>query len=75
MSKFPIYLHVVTIYKYIYYFPPPLKLSLIRSNLTLPKAPVFNDWRGEVVLHVTPSSYRVYLSPCEVWVFKRPSGA
>lgn len=25
-----------------------------------------------MVLHVTPSSYRVYLSPCEVWVLERP---
>lgn len=25
-----------------------------------------------MVLHVTPSSYRVYLSLCEVWVLKRP---
>lgn len=25
-----------------------------------------------MILHVTPSSYRVYLSPCEVWVLKAP---
>lgn len=25
-----------------------------------------------MVLHITPSLYRVYLSPCDVWVLKRP---
>lgn len=25
-----------------------------------------------MILHVIPSSYRVHLSPCEVWVLKAP---